>query len=654
MVFLFSYGFELIGLHRLCNGHITELFTLPQQVTALTTTTTTTSTVTTTTSTSSTTITTSLSVTSPQTGTTKTSTTTTFSPASTLTIPNNVTLIQSNSYVFGNEPACWEVAPNQTVIASICDQSNVNQWWSFSLGQLVFYDSSGNAGCAGYFIFNPTSNFIRLASTYKCASIVVQNGTIVQYTCAASSTLAQVFKASNSNLLFPPASTSSCASYTYRSEWRDFTAQDRSKFIAAMNGVRQLPSTAGRRSYFDDLVGVHAALLDYVHGSHIFWPWHRNYVKLFEDALQLVDPTVTLPYWDWGLDGHAPLKNIDIFGPGVLQFGTRGDPSRSYPTCLSDGYAQNWTSLSGQCTSRNYTLTTVVYDDSYMLPLVLKSADFGTFGTSAEAAHNVIHFYIGGIQGDLYFIDLSTNDPLFFVHHANVDRYWHLWQYHHQSLAGSYTGTTTLPPGSGNRVQLRLTDILPGFNIPASTAMFSDGSGFCIKYIPYSQSAMSVAISDVAPSASLSVTTTSTTSITSSFTTSTTLTASTTAPVTQTNPTTTQGTMSEAVTSNAPMEMFARIHRDLPAGMLMEVPSVPDSWTMFSILRPEAGFQFTVESLARMNQRMWDRLRQGEAELNDVGREFAKKVAEVYDGMGSLESARVDALNSIIAELHSV
>lgn len=35
------------------------------------------------------------------------------------------------------------------------------------------------------------------------------------------------------------------------------------------------------------------------HGWEQFLPWHRIYLYFFEQGLQDIDPTITLPYWDW-------------------------------------------------------------------------------------------------------------------------------------------------------------------------------------------------------------------------------------------------------------------------------------------------------------------------------------------------------------------
>ena len=42
-----------------------------------------------------------------------------------------------------------------------------------------------------------------------------------------------------------------------------------------------------------------------------------------------------------------------------------------------------------------------------------------------EHAHNFVHSWIGGIMNDLRF---SPTDPLFWLHHTEIDRRWHEWQ----------------------------------------------------------------------------------------------------------------------------------------------------------------------------------------------------------------------------------
>ena len=56
----------------------------------------------------------------------------------------------------------------------------------------------------------------------------------------------------------------------------------------------------------------------------LFFPWHRAYLRMYEKALQQIDPSVRVPYWDSGFDGQNPQANTAIFGGTSLHFGTRG------------------------------------------------------------------------------------------------------------------------------------------------------------------------------------------------------------------------------------------------------------------------------------------------------------------------------------------
>jgi hypothetical protein len=55
--------------------------------------------------------------------------------------------------------------------------------------------------------------------------------------------------------------------------------------------------------------------------------------------------------------------------------------------------------------------------------------------------HNRVHVWVGG---DMQF-GTSPNDPVFFLHHANVDRLWAQWQA--SAGAAAYAPTTGGPPG---------------------------------------------------------------------------------------------------------------------------------------------------------------------------------------------------------------
>lgn len=65
----------------------------------------------------------------------------------------------------------------------------------------------------------------------------------------------------------------------------------------------------------------------------------------------------------------------------------------------------------------------------------------GRFNDGFLGLHAAGHFSIGGDAGDFF---SSPNDPVFFMHHAMLDRVWWLWQALHLNQANTVAGTITL------------------------------------------------------------------------------------------------------------------------------------------------------------------------------------------------------------------
>ncbi len=86
--------------------------------------------------------------------------------------------------------------------------------------------------------------------------------------------------------------------------------------------------------------------------------WHRAFLSLFERQLQAVEPSVTLPYWDWTIDSalDAPLWTDDFLGGN-------GDPT------------QNRAVTTGPFRRENWTITVFDAGDDRQLPFIVR--DFG-------------------------------------------------------------------------------------------------------------------------------------------------------------------------------------------------------------------------------------------------------------------------------------
>ncbi|WP_324780828.1 tyrosinase family protein [Thiobacillus sedimenti] len=125
-----------------------------------------------------------------------------------------------------------------------------------------------------------------------------------------------------------------------------------------------------------------------------FLSWHRGFLCAFEDALQAVDPNVTIPYWDWYHFRSLPVElttNLPAnFPNNGRNFDANGIPSQ--------GDIQAW--WRSAIASRNYT--------QFQRTLELN-------------LHNLVH---GAVGGDMADPTRAVSDPVFWMHHCFIDKLW--------------------------------------------------------------------------------------------------------------------------------------------------------------------------------------------------------------------------------------
>ena len=91
---------------------------------------------------------------------------------------------------------------------------------------------------------------------------------------------------------------------------------ERDAFVVA---VKKLKGIKGKEGY-DQFVADHRKAFEEqpspAHFGPGFLPWHREFLLRFEIALQRIDPTVSLPYWDWTVDNskNSSLWNGSFMG----------------------------------------------------------------------------------------------------------------------------------------------------------------------------------------------------------------------------------------------------------------------------------------------------------------------------------------------------
>ena len=203
-----------------------------------------------------------------------------------------------------------------------------------------------------------------------------------------------------------------------------------------------------------------------------FLPWHRYLLLRLEVDMgeAIGDPDFALPYWDW-TDCHAdgdPSICEPIFESNYL--GTQG--SCDMEDAAVEGYMVDQGFLTNIFTNgeSSYDPASIVcgqrpiqrsvgcfvpapgtaaeitamfdrpaYDDApydscnteedvsfrqYLEGFDNESEEFLCVAAGC-GLHGLGHVYVGG---DMFFSSANPNDPIFFLHHANVDRMWAAWQ----------------------------------------------------------------------------------------------------------------------------------------------------------------------------------------------------------------------------------
>lgn len=176
-----------------------------------------------------------------------------------------------------------------------------------------------------------------------------------------------------------------------RKNYRDLTPAERDRFVQALYHVKG-------NGVVDQYAAEHDTHFSHnIHRSSHFLPWHRDFIRRFEDALRAFDPDVTLPYWNSIEDQSPddPLWDDAFLGQFDAAWGLgRALGSDTLPT------------------------------DSQM-SATLGRTTYDAFWPDLEVnVHNAPHRWVGGemAQRD------SPHDPVFYLHHCWIDLLWAQWQ----------------------------------------------------------------------------------------------------------------------------------------------------------------------------------------------------------------------------------
>jgi tyrosinase len=153
--------------------------------------------------------------------------------------------------------------------------------------------------------------------------------------------------------------------------------------------------------------------------SNYFLPWHRLYINYIERIVRQVcgNPDFTLPYWNYTSSDPAQRGVVpeQFRMPDDPVFGSLYRPERG--TLANSGQPiQKY--QPGDVMDITTALSCANYSTVDSVQGFCRSIDSGI--------HGRIHVLTGTSKG-MGEVPYAGRDPLFFVHHANIDRMWASW-----------------------------------------------------------------------------------------------------------------------------------------------------------------------------------------------------------------------------------
>lgn len=186
-------------------------------------------------------------------------------------------------------------------------------------------------------------------------------------------------------------------------------------------GFRRLQAITDDRGY-QYFAGIHGLPLPVYcrHGDPLFAIWHRPYLYFLEKAFQDVMPGFALPYWDWaseqsqeeGLPPAYTVEAVDGVANPLVKSPISFSGSRFPETFRDPGDPSQLAGLADLVRRAQRTRTGYV-----------------DYSRNLENPHNGVHGWVGGTMGS---VGYAAYDPIFWAHHANIDRLFAEWQVAHR------------------------------------------------------------------------------------------------------------------------------------------------------------------------------------------------------------------------------
>jgi tyrosinase len=233
-----------------------------------------------------------------------------------------------------------------------------------------------------------------------------------------------------------PQASAATAPLVRRNIWTlpsgDRTVQEYAQAVAIMRGRHANDPTSW--TYQAAMHGTHARSVQPLwngcqHGTWFFLAWHRMFIYYFEQIVRAAvvqaggSADWSLPFWDYGAGGQQATLPAAFRSPTVS-----GGPNPLFESARAPGINRGLAISPAVASATRALRASRFLGISQFGGGVTGVAQFSnSTGEVENQPHNVIHNAVGGNGGLMADPDAAAADPIFWIHHANIDRLWFIW-----------------------------------------------------------------------------------------------------------------------------------------------------------------------------------------------------------------------------------
>ena len=212
------------------------------------------------------------------------------------------------------------------------------------------------------------------------------------------------------------------ASWRYLAAMHDFN-QDAWIKLGYLSATEALPGKAEQNRYWKQCQ----------HQSWYFFPWHRAYLHSFEDIVLSVVQSLggpadwALPYWNYSDPKNPEATNVpDAFLKKSWPHGSDN------PLLVAARFGTSVAPADVDLTDRIADNDFIGIDTGPSLgvggPRTIFSPHGQMEGLVEALPHDLVHGDVGGRGGLMSSTTTAALDPIFWLHHANIDQLWEVWR----------------------------------------------------------------------------------------------------------------------------------------------------------------------------------------------------------------------------------